>query len=336
MQLVPFESNNLPAYLSGETEIRDINADVVRAAAFPVMSIKGKVFTTVKDGLRTVLTKPDDPDEVAQSIGVVLLRANMNAKSFYMKKYAGDDSEGARPDCFSYDGIAPSANAPSPQAKKCAVCPNNVFGQVITENGKKSKLCSDRGRVAISAPDKMEPMLLNLPPTSLKNLREAVKVVNQRSVGQMKLQYNMVVFKVGFDRDEASPLLTFKPVAILDDATYAAVNAMYDDEVVRAIVGADDVPHPDVAPQKAAVEVDELDAALAAKEATDKAKAKVADTKPDPTPEPEPEKPKATAKPKAETKPKAEPEAKPATKPASGGAANLLADLDSLLGNSDD
>lgn len=332
MQLVPFESNNLPAYLSGGTDIRDINHDVVRAAAFPVMSIKGKVFTTVKDGLRTVLTKPDDPDEVAQSIGVVLLRANMSAKAFYAKKYAGDDSEGQRPDCYSYDGIAPSANAPSPQAKKCAVCPNNVFGQVITENGKKSKLCSDRGRVAISAPDKVEPMLLNVPPTSLKNLREAVKVVNQRSVGQAKLQYNMVVFKVGFDRDEASPLLTFKPVAILDDATYGAVNAMYDDEVVRAIVGADDVPAPDMPAPKAAVGTDELDAALAAKEATDKAKAAAKPEPEAPAPQPEPEKPKA---PKA-TKAAAEPEKpKAATKPA-GGAANLLADLDSLLGNSDD
>ncbi len=331
MNLVPFtQEGTLPAYLKSATNVLDVNKDVIRGAVFPTMSIKGMKFTMVKDGIKTVLTKPDDPDEVAQNIGVVPLRINMHAKVFYAKKYANEDSEGQRPDCYSYDGIAPSANAATPQAKKCAVCPHNVWGSRITESGQKTKACNDRARIAISAPDKLEPMLLNVPPASLKNLRDAVKIINQRSTGDVKLQYNMVVIKVGFDREAPSPLLTFKPIALLDDGTYAQVKEMYDSELVRSIVGADDLPLPEVdAPEtKPAVESDELDAALAARDAMKKAKAPA---KAEPEPEPE-TKPKKAAKAADEPKKaaKAEPEAKPS------GGSSLLSDLDALLGSTDD
>lgn len=351
MNIVPFESNKLPAYLVDAKDILDINKEVVRAAAFPVMSIKGMKFTLVQDGVKKVLTKPDDPDEVAQSIGVVFLRANLHSKTFYMKKYAEGESDGARPDCYSYDGVAPSPNAANPQAKKCAVCPHNQWGSRVGDGDGvgegKGKACQDNARIAISAPDNLNPTLLRVPPASLKNLKDMLKVVASR-----KVPYNAVVVKVGFDREAPAPKLTFKPVGLLDDAAYARVKSLYDDEVVRAIVGLDDFAGDPVESkvEKPAVDADELDAALAARAATQKAKEKSKPTPVSPDdlddilPTPKAEKPKA--KPKAEVednepapaqkaKPKVEDD-EPAPKAKKSGASDLLADLDDLLGNKDD
>lgn len=360
MNLVPFESNKLPAYLVDAKDLLDINKEVVRAAAFPVMSIKGMKFTLVQDGVKKVLTKPDDPDEVAQSIGVVFLRANLHAKTFYAKKYAEGESDGVRPDCYSYDGVAPSPNAANPQAKKCALCPHNQWGSRVGDGDGvgegKGKACQDNARIAITAPDNMNPTLLRVPPASLKNLKDMLKVVASR-----KVPYNAVVVKIGFDREAPAPKLTFKPVGLLDDAAYAQVKSLYDDEVVRAITGLDDFAVEAAEPkvEKPAAGADELDAALAARAAAKKAKptvdadelddiladvekpkkpAKVEDDEPAPAP-----KAKAKAKAKAEddepAPPKVEPKAddeEPAPKAKKSAASDLLADLDDLLGTKDD
>lgn len=352
MNLVPFDTQaNLPAFAT-EGDILGINKEVVSAAAFPVLSIKGMKFTAVDNGVRTVITKPDDPDEVAQSLGVVVLRANMHAKTFYAKKYAEGDSDGARPDCYSYDGVAPSANAQTPQSKKCAVCPHNQWGARVSESGEaKGKACQDNARLAITAPDTMRPMLLRVPPASLKALKESLKIIASR-----KVPYNGVVLKVGFDREAPSPKLTFKPVGLMDDAGYSQVKALYDDEVVRAIVGLDDLAHEPVEAKPALVEADELDAALAARAAA-KAPAKPQAKAPAAAPaddlmgdldevlaapkEAKADKPKRPpAKPKADEVEEEGDEAVEVVAPTPAArkspASDLLDDLDSLLGSTDD
>jgi hypothetical protein len=360
MNIVKYEATgNLPAYLTNGAANLDINNEVVRSAAFPSLSIKGKTFTVNRDGVKTILTKPGEDDEVAQSIGVVFLRANMNAKTFYAKKYSEGDSDGARPDCYSFDGVAPSPNSVDAQAKKCAICPHNQWGSRIGDGDggeeKKGKACQDNARIAVSTPDTMDPMLLRVPPKSLKSLRDMLKGIKAR-----KVPYNAVVVKIGFDREAPSPVLTFKPVGFMDDAGYATVNAQYDDEVVRAIVGVEDTGDqaPPVSPAPS-ISMDELDAAIAAREATRKAAATAAPAAKAPLVEDDLDDilPKAKPAPKLEAKPvKAEPKAKPAPKeytnggdeeetlpkamtkaaPKTSSGASLLADLDDLLGNKDD
>lgn len=356
MNIVPFSPDTaLPAYLSADTSFLDINKEVVRAQGFPTLSIKGMKFTITKDGVKRIVTKPDDDDEVAQHLGVVFLRANMNAKTFYMKKYEEGESDKTLPTCYSQDGIEPSSNAQDPQAKKCAICPQNQWGSKVSDAGKEGKNCQDNARIAVSAPDNLDPMLLRVPPASLKPLREMLKVIAAR-----KVPYNAVVVKVGFDRESPSPKLTFKPVGLMDDKGYANVRDMYDSELVRAIVGLDDFGMEPHAPKaEPSVSADELDAAMAAREVTKKAAAK-----------PEPEAPKKAAPKPApvddedeldailntKSKPKAKPvvdeddepappkKAKPEPKPEpkaeapakKSGASDLLADLDDLLGNKDD
>lgn len=308
--IIPF-TDQLPDAVLNRPKLREVNKDIVVTAPYATLSIKGKVFTLVKDNERKVLTRPDDPEEVIQSVNAVLLRVNLHAKTYFAKKYTDDEhSENQRPDCYSYDGVAPSPNAGSKQAEKCAVCPHNVWGSRVSEdNTGKGKACQDNARLAIADPTRLDaPMLLRAPPASLRPLKDALKAVKQRNI-----EYNEAVFRIGFDKEAPSPKLTFRPVGLLGNEAYAQADQMFDNEIVRAIVGADDVvvPH-------APAEADELDAAIKARE---EAKAAL------PPPEPKP-----AAKPAAKPAPaKAKPApAKPAEE-VSGGS--LLDGLDGMLGS---
>lgn len=346
--IIPFnQESNLPAWLQERADsVKELNKDIVTGAVFPSLSIKGKRFAVNRDGVKTVLMKPGVEDEVAQHIGVVVQRANMKSKVFYAKRFTEGESDGQQPDCFSMDGVTPSPNASNPQHKKCALCPHNQFGTAVTDNGEhgKGKACADSARLAVSTPDRLDdPMLLRVPPASLKNLREAVKIINQR-----KIPYNSVLMKIGFDHEAASPKLTFRPVGLLSEADYTEIaENHYDSELVRAIVGVDeDAAAEPKAPES---EVDELDAALAAREATNKAKA--AAEAPAPAPKPAAKTAAkaapATAKPKpvtdddlADLVPQAAaPAPAPAPKPAPRTSSPVqvdMSDIDSLLGNPDD
>ena len=244
MNIIPFDgSKSLPAYLKS-FNVADINSDLTAHAGggFPVISIKGKVFAVVRDGERVVLPNPKDPESPATAIDVVMLKANKGtSKVFYLKGYDPKDSEGAKPDCYSSDGVAPAADAQTPQAKKCATCPHNQWGSRITEKGaSKGKACNDTVRMAVAAAGQInDPMLLRVPPASIKALGEYGQMLAKRGVG-----YNMVVTKVSFDQEAESPKLTFKPVGFLDDAAFAEVQEMISSDVVQNILGASPVATP--------------------------------------------------------------------------------------------
>lgn len=242
MNIIPFDGagKNLPAYLKS-FNVSEINADLTAHAGggFPVISIKGKVFAVVRDGDRQVLPNPKDPDSPATAIDVVLLKANKGtSKVFYLKGYDPVNSEGQKPDCYSSDGVAPAADAQNPQAKKCATCPHNQWGSRISDKGAtKGKACSDTVRLAVAAAGQInDPMLLRVPPASIRALGEYGQMLAKRGVA-----YNMVVTKVAFDKDAESPKLTFKPVGLLDDQAFAEVQQVVASDTVASILGASPV-----------------------------------------------------------------------------------------------
>jgi hypothetical protein len=247
--IIPFDSGNLPAYLKAPNRVvaNDDLTSHASAGGFPVMSIKGKNFTVVRDGDRTVLTKEVDGETMAvQSIDVVLVKANKGtSKVFYAKGYQ-EGSEATKPDCFSNTGDRPDPTVAAPQAKSCAVCPNNQWGSKIGDNGGKGKACQDSVRMAIATPDLInDPYLLRVPPASIKSLGEYGKMLAKRGVG-----YSMVVTKIGFDMESPTPKLTFKPTGLLSDAAFAQVQEVVASDTVQSILGsegiaaaqADDVP----------------------------------------------------------------------------------------------
>jgi hypothetical protein len=236
--VIPFDSSSLPAYLKAPNRViaNDDLTSHAGSGGFPVMSIKGKNFTVVRDGDRTVLTKEVDGDTMAvQSIEVVLVKANKGtSKVFYSKGYQ-EGTEATKPDCFSNFGDRPDPSVATPQAKSCAVCPNNQWGSKIGDNGGKGKACQDSVRMAIATPDLInDPYLLRVPPASIKSLGEYGKMLAKRGVG-----YNMVVTKVGFDMESPTPKLTFKPTGLLSDAAYAQLQEVVASDTVQAILGSE-------------------------------------------------------------------------------------------------
>lgn len=323
--IVPFVAGaKLPAYLSDRAALSAINDEIVTHAGFPVLSIKGKVFTLVKDGERKVLTREDDPDEILQSLTVAVARANTNSRVFYAKAYSEDDAEAAKPDCMSNDGVAPSADARTPQAKKCAVCPHAVWG---TGKEGKGTACAVNTRLAIVDPESTEapePYLLRVPAGSKANFAEIVKVAKKRGV-----PYNSLALKISFDPTAPAPKLMFKLVGFVSDDGYAKINALYADETVMDIVGLGAaraaLPAPEEAPSVTEADLDtalQAKAAKVTKAAVDKAAAVDPAPAPAPAETPKPAKPAKVAK--------VEPAA------ADVGMDNLLGDLDNLLGATDD
>jgi hypothetical protein len=285
MNIIPFDgSKNLPAFLK-QVDISALNSDLTSHAGggFPVISIKGKVFAVVRDGDREVLMNPLDPESAATSLDVVLIKANKGtSKVFYLKGYDKDTSEGQKPDCYSADGIEPAADSQNKQAKKCATCAHNQWGSRISEKGAtKGKACSDTVRMAVAAAGQLnDPMLLRVPPASIKALGEYGQSLAKRGVG-----YSMVVTKVSFDITAESPKLSFKPIGFLDDAGWAEVQEIAASDIVNNILGASPV----------AVEV-AVEAPAAAPVKAKPAPAPVAEEEAEEAPAPVAAKPKAAPK----------------------------------------
>lgn len=231
--IVAFESGKLPAYLTS-INVSELNQDLTSHASsgFPIMSIKGKVFTLSRGDEKTVLPNPKDPDSPATAIDVVIVKVNKGtSKVFYLNGYK--EGEQSKPDCFSNNGDKPDAGSKQPQAKSCQACPHNQWGSKIGENGGKGKACQDSVRIAIAPPDQVnDPMLLRVPPASIKALGELGTACAKRGV-----PYNAAVTKISFDLASATPKLLFKPVGLLDDATFAAVQEVANSDIVKNITG---------------------------------------------------------------------------------------------------
>lgn len=231
--IVPFESGSLPAYLKA-VDVSELNQDLTSHASsgFPIMSIKGKVFTLARGDEKTVLPNPKDPESPATAIDVVVIKVNKGtSKVFYANGY--QEGEQAKPDCFSNNGDKPDAGSKEPQAKSCQVCPNNQWGSKVSATGGKGKLCQDSVRIAIAPVDQVnDPMLLRVPPASIKALGELGTVCAKRGV-----PYNAAVTKISFDLASATPKLLFKPVGLVSDSTFAAVQAVAASDLVNNILG---------------------------------------------------------------------------------------------------
>ena len=239
MNIIPFDqSAALPAHIAklfGNASPDDLSANT--GGGFPVISIKGKVFHIVRGDERTLVTKPDTPDEPAGSLELVLLKANPHlSKTYYSEGFVEGSAE--KPDCYSNDGVAPAADSQKPQSTKCATCPKNQWGSKITDNGSKGKACADVRRMAVAPAGQInDPMLLRVPAASLKPLAEYGQMLAKRGV-----PYQAVVTKVGFDYSVAHPALTFKAVGFLDAAGAKLAAETLDSDIVAQILGHVEVP----------------------------------------------------------------------------------------------
>lgn len=98
---------------------------------------------------------PDSPDLEKEIVGVIVDHHPVNA--YWETDYTGENSP---PDCSSMDG----KQGDGVPGGSCKTCPMNQYA----EDGS-GKLCKNMHRIYILRQGDMMPLLLTLPPTSLKN-----------------------------------------------------------------------------------------------------------------------------------------------------------------------
>lgn len=105
---------------------------------------------------------PENPDTEKELVGVIVDHHPVNG--YWPEKYSGGNTP---PECSSLDGKVGINDKGNRQA--CNSCPNNTWGSDEEGHG---KACKNMHRVYILRQGENLPLLLTLPPTSLKNISD--------------------------------------------------------------------------------------------------------------------------------------------------------------------
>jgi hypothetical protein len=104
---------------------------------------------------------PENPTSATEIVGVIVDHHPVNA--YYEEKYSGQNNP---PDCSSLDAKV-GVIASTGECRTCATCPYNQYG---SGEGGTGKACKNMHRVYLRKESEVFPVLLTLPPTSLKEL----------------------------------------------------------------------------------------------------------------------------------------------------------------------
>ncbi len=170
---------------------------VVKDYQVPAVEEIGKVFQEEMQGLSftfdrvkipsgggLVFEVPGDdeenPDMVKEIVGVIVDHHPVNA--YWEEKYSGQNNP---PSCSSMDGVKGICLVTG-EIRPCNSCPYNEFG--TAEDGR-GKACKNMHRVYVRRDGELFPLLLTLPPTSLKNFSNFLA---KRVLGKGKKSYEVV------------------------------------------------------------------------------------------------------------------------------------------------
>lgn len=156
---------------------------------------------------------PDEPDMEKEIVGVIVDQHAVNA--YWAVKYSGQNNP---PDCSSMDG---KEGVTSDGVKKpCNSCPYNEWGS--DEDGR-GKACKNMRRIYILPEGEMFPLLLTLPPTSLKNFSNYLA---KRIIGKGRRSYN-VLTKVSLKKAVSGGGITYS------QASFALAGVLSDEDAKR-------------------------------------------------------------------------------------------------------
>lgn len=111
---------------------------------------------------------PESPDMAKEIVGVIVAHKPQNA--YWQDAYNGDN---ANPDCQSLDGKT-GINSATGEVRDCDSCPFNQFGSAKNAQGQptKGKACKNTHRLYLLQEGAMFPVIINLPPTSIKSFKD--------------------------------------------------------------------------------------------------------------------------------------------------------------------
>jgi hypothetical protein len=168
---------------------------------------------------------------------VLLDAAERTSKVFYLQKFVENSIQ--PPDCWSSNGITPDMGAPKKQSATCAGCKWNAWGSRVTTDGtvSRGKECADHKRLAVVPVKDIKneqyggPMLLGVPPSSLKNYAQYIK-----ALADLGYEMHEVWTRISFEPTTAHPVFVFDAVGVLDAAQQALVAEVMDDPIIDRIL----------------------------------------------------------------------------------------------------
>lgn len=140
----------------------------------------------------------DDTESLTELVGVILDHNPVNA--YWAEKFAGGNES---PDCSSYDGKQGVVRETG-ECRDCERCPYNQFG-----SDGAGKACKNMHRVYILKEGNPVPLILTLPPTSLKYLRNYVA----KSIILKGFRCWQVITKVTLKKEKSKDGITYSRAA---------------------------------------------------------------------------------------------------------------------------
>lgn len=158
--------------------------ELVEAGSFNLMTLSGELAEAVEeemDGLGSIPfdrakipsggglafelpgEEEDETESSTELIGVILEHNPVNA--YWRDKFTGGNES---PDCSSYDGKQGIVRETG-EVKDCATCPFNQFG-----SDGHGKACKNIHRLFILREGNPVPLILSLPPTSIRYMRDYI------------------------------------------------------------------------------------------------------------------------------------------------------------------
>ncbi|GFI25369.1 hypothetical protein IMSAGC012_00476 [Lachnospiraceae bacterium] len=163
------KAKNEVAVTAKEFNLVTISGDLAEAVKEEMDGLGAIPFDRVKipsgGGLAFELPgeEEDETESATELIGVILDHNPVNA--YWANKFAGGNEQ---PDCSSFDGKQ-GVDRLTGEIKSCETCPYNQFNSDGT-----GKACKNVHRVFMLQEGNPVPLILSLPPTSLKYMRNYI------------------------------------------------------------------------------------------------------------------------------------------------------------------
>ncbi len=195
-------SKNELAVTSENFDLQVLAGDMAEAIAEEMDGLGSIPFDKVKipsgGGLafEVPTDEEDNPDMVKELVGVILYHYPINA--YWQNKYDGQNNQ---PDCTSYDGKV-GVLMETGECINCAACKWNQFGS--DENGR-GKACKNMHRCYLLREGNPVPILLTLPPSSLKSLRDYLG----KKVVLKGMRSYQVITKITLKKEQSGDGITY-------------------------------------------------------------------------------------------------------------------------------
>lgn len=158
-ELVPVSSFEVTPFDESVTEMISEELDGLGSIPFDQVKIPsggGRAFEVPSDD-------PDNPDTVTELVGIIIDHHPTNG--YWRDPFSGGN---VSPDCSSMDGKL-GVITETGCVRSCDTCPLNQFGSADDGNG---KACKNMHRIYLLREGEMLPIILTLPPTSIKPFKE--------------------------------------------------------------------------------------------------------------------------------------------------------------------